>query len=259
MQGLILVFVILALFLDLKLAFWVALGIPISLLGACIVLWQCDQTLNMLSLFSFLIALGIVVDDAIVIGENVYAHRQMGKTPMQAAIDGTIEVVPSVFSSVATTVFAFMPMFFVTGIMGKFFAVMPLAVIAILTISLIEASMVLPCHLAHDSGRPFADDGWSESIDEFCAGMIHPHDLSAHCDLLCTQSGDHAQFGRHHSAAHGHTGFQWQSSQYFLPETRRAGSHGNRNLSGRNTKPRDRSGHGTYRKSDSGDQRKTLH
>ncbi|HQX50348.1 MAG TPA: efflux RND transporter permease subunit, partial [Planctomycetaceae bacterium] len=154
MQGLILVFVILALFLDLRLAFWVALGIPISLLGACIVLWQFDQTLNMLTLFSFLIALGIVVDDAIVIGENVYAHRQMGKTPMQAAMDGTIEVVPSVFSSVATTVFAFMPMFFVSGIMGKFFAVMPLAVIAILTISLLEASMVLPCHLAYDSGKP---------------------------------------------------------------------------------------------------------
>ena len=154
MQGLILVFVILALFLELKLAFWVALGIPISLLGACIVLFQFDQTLNMLSLFSFLIALGIVVDDAIVIGENIYAHQQMGKTPMQAAIDGTIEVVPSVFSSVTTTVFAFMPMFFVTGIMGKFFAVMPLAVIAILVISLIEASMVLPCHLAHGNGRP---------------------------------------------------------------------------------------------------------
>jgi multidrug efflux pump subunit AcrB len=154
MQGLILVFVILALFLDLKLAFWVALGIPISLLGACAVLLQFDQTLNMLSLFSFLIALGIVVDDAIVIGENVYSHRAMGKTPLQAAIDGTIEVVPSVFSSVATTIFAFVPMFFVTGVMGKFFAVIPLAVIAILTISLAEACFALPCHLANDSGRP---------------------------------------------------------------------------------------------------------
>lgn len=154
MQGLILVFVILSLFLDLKLAFWVAMGIPISLLGACAVLWQFDQTLNMLSLFSFLIALGIVVDDAIVIGENVYAHRNMGKSPMQAAIDGTIEVVPSVFSSVATTIFAFVPMFFVTGVMGKFFAVMPLAVIAILTISLAEATFALPCHLAHGSGKP---------------------------------------------------------------------------------------------------------
>lgn len=154
MQGLILVFVILALFLDLKLAFWVAMGIPISLLGACAVLLQFDQTLNMLSLFSFLIALGIVVDDAIVIGENVYSHRAMGKTPLQAAIDGTIEVVPSVFSSVATTIFAFVPMFFVTGVMGKFFAVIPLAVITILTISLTEACFALPCHLANDSGRP---------------------------------------------------------------------------------------------------------
>ncbi|MFN9040450.1 MAG: efflux RND transporter permease subunit, partial [Planctomyces sp.] len=163
MQGLILVFVILSLFLDLKLAFWVALGIPISLLGACAVLLQFDQTLNMLSLFSFLIALGIVVDDAIVIGENVHTHRAMGKSPLQAAIDGTIEVVPSMFSSVATTVFAFVPMFFVTGVMGKFFAVMPLAVIAILTISLTEACFALPCHLAHDSGRPSPLTGWLNS------------------------------------------------------------------------------------------------
>ena len=163
MQGLILVFVILSLFLDLKLAFWVAVGIPISLLGACAVLLQFDQTLNMLSLFSFLIALGIVVDDAIVIGENVYTHRALGKSPLQAAIDGTIEVVPSVFSSVATTVFAFVPMFFVTGVMGKFFAVMPLAVIAILTISLLEACFALPCHLAHDSGRPSPLTGWLNS------------------------------------------------------------------------------------------------
>ena len=179
MQGLILVFVILSLFLDLKLAFWVALGIPISLLGACAVLLQFDQTLNMLSLFSFLIALGIVVDDAIVIGENVYTHRAMGKTPLQAAIDGTIEVVPSVFSSVATTVFAFVPMFFVTGVMGKFFAVMPLAVIAILTISLLEACFALPCHLAHDSGKPSPLTGWLNrgtnwALDTFIAVIYQP-------------------------------------------------------------------------------------
>ena len=154
MQGLILVFIILALFLELKLAFWVALGIPISLLGACAVLWQFDQTLNMLSLFSFLIALGIVVDDAIVVGENIYTHRTMGKSAMRAAIDGTVEVIPSVVSSVTTTIFAFMPMFFVSGVMGKFFAVMPLAVIAILALSLLEACFVLPCHLSHGSVEP---------------------------------------------------------------------------------------------------------
>ncbi|MGE4000219.1 MAG: efflux RND transporter permease subunit, partial [Planctomycetaceae bacterium] len=149
LSGLILVFFCLTLFLDIRLAFWVALGIPISILGACAVLWQLDQTLNMLSMFSFVIALGIVVDDAIVIGENIYAHREMGKNFTQAAIDGALEVLPSVGASVATTVFAFAPMFFVTGVMGKFFAVMPLAVIAMLLISLAEASFILPCHLAH--------------------------------------------------------------------------------------------------------------
>lgn len=148
-QGLILVFLVLALFLELRLAFWVALGIPISVLGACAVLMQLDQTLNMLSMFAFLIALGIVVDDAIVIGENIYAHREAGKSFVQAAIDGTAEVIPSVVTSVASTIFAFLPMMFVTGVMGKFFAVLPVAVIAMLVISLIESVLILPCHLAH--------------------------------------------------------------------------------------------------------------
>lgn len=154
-QGLVLVFIVLALFLEFRLAFWVALGIPISVLGACAVLWQFDQTLNMLSMFAFLIALGIVVDDAIVIGENIYAHRQEGKSLVQAALEGTYEVIPSVTVSIATTVFAFMPMFFVTGVMGKFFAVLPLAVIAMLIISLLEGIFILPCHLAHGSTKPF--------------------------------------------------------------------------------------------------------
>lgn len=150
LQGLLLVFIVLSLFLELRLAFWVALGIPIAVLGSCGVLWQFDQTLNMLSMFAFLIALGIVVDDAIVIGENIYAHREQGKPFVQAAIDGTVEVFPSVAASIATTIIAFMPMFFVTGVMGKFFAVIPLAVIAMLLISLVESSLILPCHLAHD-------------------------------------------------------------------------------------------------------------
>ena len=155
LQGLILVYIVLALFLEFRLAFWVALGIPISILGACVVLWQFDQTLNMLSMFAFLIALGIVVDDAIVIGENIYAHREMGKPLVTAAVEGTLEVVPSVATSITTTVFAFMPMFFVTGVMGKFFAVLPLAVIAMLVISLVESTFILPCHLAHGTRKPF--------------------------------------------------------------------------------------------------------
>lgn len=148
-QGLLLVFVVLTLFIEMRLAFWVALGIPISIVGAGIALSLAGQTLNMLSLFSFLMALGIVVDDAIVIGDNIYAHRLMGKKPLQAAIDGATEVMPSVAASVATTVIAFVPMLFVSGVMGKFMAVIPFAVIAMLVVSLLESTFVLPCHLAH--------------------------------------------------------------------------------------------------------------
>ncbi|QDT89745.1 efflux RND transporter permease subunit [Gimesia algae] len=149
LQGLILVFITLAIFLEFRLAFWVALGIPISMFGACVVLYYTGQTLNMLSMFAFLMALGIVVDDAIVVGENIYEHRQMGKSFVTAAIDGATEVLPSVCASVTTTVIAFMPLLFVSGIMGKFIAVMPIAVIAMLLISLMESTFILPCHLAH--------------------------------------------------------------------------------------------------------------
>ncbi len=149
LQGLILVFLLLALFLELRLAFWVALGIPVAILGTCAVLFFGGHTLNMLTSFAFLMVLGILVDDAIVIGENVHAHRQRGKGFLQAAIDGTYEVLPSVTASVATTVIAFIPLLYVAGVMGKFLGVMPVAVIAALLISLLEATFVLPCHLAH--------------------------------------------------------------------------------------------------------------
>ena len=159
-QGLLLVFVVLALFLDLRLSFWVALGIPISVMGCCAILWLTGQTLNMLSMFSFLMALGIVVDDAIVIGENIYSHREQGKGLVRAAIDGTVEVFPSVLASVSTTIVAFAPLLFVTGIMGKFIAVIPVAIIAMLVISLIESMIILPCHLAHRDGWFFGMLGW---------------------------------------------------------------------------------------------------
>ncbi len=155
LQGLALVFIVLAIFLDLRLAFWVALGIPVAVFGAGAVLLATGQTLNMLSMFAFLMALGIVVDDGIVIGENIFQHRLMNKSMVQAAIDGTYEVLPSVFASVATTIIAFLPLMFVAGVMGKFFAVMPLAVIAMLIISLIEAMLILPCHLSHEDSWIF--------------------------------------------------------------------------------------------------------
>ncbi len=150
-QGLILVFLVLAIFLELRLAFWVAMGIPISILGAGFILLVFGQTLNMLTMFAFLMALGIVVDDAIVIGENIYAKREQGLSNFHAAIEGTVEVLPSVFASVTTTIIAFLPLMFVTGVMGKFISVMPLAVIAMLIISLVESTFILPAHLAHDN------------------------------------------------------------------------------------------------------------
>jgi multidrug efflux pump subunit AcrB len=149
LQGGLIVFLLLAMFLNLRLAFWVAMGIPISVMGAGIGLYVLGDTLNMLTMFAFLMAVGIVVDDAIVVGENIYAHRLMGKSHLQASIDGASEVLPSIFSSVATTMIAFMPLFYVSGVMGKFIAVMPVAIILMLAISLIEASIALPGHLSH--------------------------------------------------------------------------------------------------------------
>lgn len=151
-QGLLLVFLLLTLFLELRLAIWVSMGIPLSIAGACIVMSYTGQTLNMTSMFAFLIALGIMVDDAIVIGENIYVHRTMGKSLSQAAVDGTLEVMPSVVTSVLTTVIAFLPMLFMTGRLARFTEVLPFAVIAILLFSLAEALTVLPSHLAHEDG-----------------------------------------------------------------------------------------------------------
>jgi len=162
LQGLCLVLGVLAVFLNLRVAFWVALGIPISILGACAVMWFTGETLNMLTMFAFLMALGIVVDDAIVIGENIFTHRQMGKSSVQAAIDGTYEVLPSVATSVTTTIIAFMPLLFVAGVMGKFIACLPLVMIAMLVVSLLESTFILPCHLGHKERKRHEDDdrGW---------------------------------------------------------------------------------------------------
>ena len=149
-MGLVAVFVVLAIFLDLRLAFWVAMGIPASILAAGFILLVTGQTLNMLSMFAFLMALGIVVDDAIVIGENIYAKREEGFDFINAAVYGTAEVLPAVCASVGTTIIAFMPLMYVTGVMGKFIEIMPVAVIAMLVISLIESTFILPAHLSHD-------------------------------------------------------------------------------------------------------------
>ena len=134
-QGIILVFIVLALFLNLRLAFWVSAGIPISFMGAFIVLDYTGATINMISLFAFIMTLGILVDDAIIVGENVYSHFKRGKSSSEAVVDGLKEVGKPVVMAISTTVVAFMPLMFITGIMGKFIAVMPKAIVQFYSLS----------------------------------------------------------------------------------------------------------------------------
>lgn len=178
--GLLLVFAVLSLFLDPRLAFWVAVGIPVSVFGTCAVMLATGATLNIYSMFAFVMALGIVVDDAIVIAENVYAHRLRGRSALEAAIDGTTEVAPAVISSVFTSVIAFVPLAYVTGEMGKWIAVMPLGLIAMLLISLAQGLFVLPCHLAQsrlpDSPNevPGFQQAVQRAIGRFVDGVYTP-------------------------------------------------------------------------------------
>lgn len=171
LQGIILVFITLALFLNLRLAFWVAAGIPISFMGAFMVLDYIGATINMISLFAFIMTLGILVDDAIIVGENVYTHFGRGKSPGEAVVDGLKEVGAPVVMAITTTVVAFTPLMFITGIMGKFIAVMPTAVIAILIVSLGEALVILPAHLDQALSRSQQATGrisaWHERIREW--------------------------------------------------------------------------------------------
>ncbi|MGD8318685.1 MAG: efflux RND transporter permease subunit, partial [Myxococcales bacterium] len=147
--GLVLVLLTLGLFLEARLAFWVTLGIPISFAGSLLFFPVTDISINMISLFAFIITLGMVVDDAIVVGEAVYKQRQDGKGRLQAAIEGTKEVAQPVVFAVLTSCVAFAPMLMVPGPMGKFFRVVPIVVIAVLLISLLESLLILPAHLSH--------------------------------------------------------------------------------------------------------------
>jgi multidrug efflux pump subunit AcrB len=147
--GLALVFILLAVFLEARLAFWVSLGIPVSILGSFIFLPLMNVSINLITLFAFIITLGIVVDDAIVVGENVYFYRQSGLGWFEAAVRGAREIAMPITFSVLTNMVAFMPMMFIPGFMGKVFKYIPLVVIAVFSVSLIESLFVLPSHIGH--------------------------------------------------------------------------------------------------------------
>ncbi|MFA3791285.1 efflux RND transporter permease subunit [Aliiglaciecola sp. SL4] len=149
MQGGILVLVLLTLFLRPSIAFWVFIGIPVAFMGAFILMPFFGVTLNMMSVFGFILVLGIVVDDAIVTGENIYTHLGKAKSGEQAAIAGTLEVAKPVTFGILTTVAAFLPLAFIEGRRGDVFAQIPYVVIPVLLLSLIESKFILPSHLKH--------------------------------------------------------------------------------------------------------------
>ncbi|NCN85394.1 MAG: efflux RND transporter permease subunit [Sphingomonadales bacterium] len=147
--GLFLVLLALTLFLDIRLAGWTALGIGVTFIGAIFLLDIAGSSINMFSLFGFILALGLVVDDAIVVGESVYARRESGRTGMGAAISGARRVTMPVIFAVLTTVAAFSPLFAIGGVIGKILADIPLVVVSVLFLSLVESLLILPNHLSH--------------------------------------------------------------------------------------------------------------
>ena len=148
--GILLVLFFLAIFLNVRLAIWVAFGLPIAFFGMFIFAAQFNVTINVLSLFGMIIVIGILVDDGIVIGENIYHHYyDLGKSKIRAAIDGTMEVIPPIVSAILTTLIAFSTFFFVDGNLGSFFSEVSTIVILTLSVSLLEALIILPAHIVH--------------------------------------------------------------------------------------------------------------
>lgn len=176
--GLVLVLALLGIFLEARLAFWVMMGVPISFVGSFLFLPFFGVTINMMSLFAYIIALGIVVDDAIVVGENIYYYHQQGMTFMDAAITGAREVAVSVVFSILTNIAAFIPIYFIPGTTGKIFQMIPVVVCVTFTISLIECLFVLPAHLGHHRERRLGGllkvlHGWQQSFSRGFTWWVH--------------------------------------------------------------------------------------
>ncbi|OOZ16784.1 acriflavin resistance protein [Solemya velum gill symbiont] len=149
LMGLVLVFLVLWLFFSLRYSFWVTMGLPVSFLGGLFILPMMGVTINMISMVGLLIGIGLLMDDAIVIAENIAARLTRGDKPMDAAITGVKQVLPGIASSFATTVMVFGSLAFITGEIGQILRVMPIVLLVILTVSLIEAFLILPSHLGH--------------------------------------------------------------------------------------------------------------
>jgi multidrug efflux pump subunit AcrB len=180
LMAVVIVLVILAVFLEIRLAFWVMMGMTISFVGSLLFLPPVGVSINMISMFAFLVVLGIVVDDAIVVGENVYEYRQEGMGHMAAAIRGAREIAMPVTFSIVTTIVAFVPLLYMPGTTGKFWWPLPAVVITVLAISLLEALYILPAHLAHSSSNPHTGPGrrlhaWQQKFSRGFSHFVDTH------------------------------------------------------------------------------------
>jgi len=177
--GLAMVLVLMGLFLEARLAMWVTLGIPTAFLGAMLFLPGLGVSINMISMFAFIIALGIVVDDAIMVGENIYAHREKGHSVFEAATHGAREIAVPISFAVLSNMVAFLPLLFLPGFLGMIMGVIPLVVITVFAVSWIEALFILPTHLAHSQTRQRVPT-WQRPIERIRRTMQHGLDRFTH-------------------------------------------------------------------------------
>ncbi|GHA96345.1 efflux RND transporter permease subunit [Modicisalibacter luteus] len=174
-MGLALVLVLMALFLEARLAFWVTLGIPTAFLGALLFLPWMGVSINMMSMFAFIIALGIVVDDAIMVGENIYAYREQGHSVREAAVRGAREIAVPISFAVLSNIVAFLPLLYLPGFLGMIMAVVPLVVVTVFLVSWLEALFILPAHLAHSRERSTVP-AWQRPLERvrlYMQGGLH--------------------------------------------------------------------------------------
>lgn len=171
--GFLLVLMFLALFLNYRLAFWVALAIPVSFAGMFVIASFVGITINVVSLFGMILVIGILVDDGIVIAENIYQHYEMGESRIDATVNGTLEVLPAVFSAIVTTVIAFSSFYFIEGRLGDLFSEMATVVILTLVFSLVEGAFILPAHVGHSKAlaRKGKQTGVEHGLQQFMDWM----------------------------------------------------------------------------------------
>ncbi len=178
LQGLILVLVTMWLFFGLRMSFWVAMGLPVSFLGAIFAMQLLGYTINMMTMVALLVATGILMDDAIVIAENIVRHRQAGEDAKTAAVNGVKQVGPGVFASFLTTVMVIGPLSYLTGNIGALLKYIPIVLLITLTVSLIEAFLILPNHMRHSLDRDMTPGAVSRRVnglfDRLRDGVIVP-------------------------------------------------------------------------------------